>query len=576
MSGKPTSTKRGALRSPTRRDFLIGTAGFLFVAVFPWRHLLHELRFTAIPISEHSPNSTLGHFLRDGHFPSGVETSSGGIEKIPVVIVGGGIAGLSAAWWLSRNGVSDYVLLELEERTGGNSSSGENSTSAFPWGAHYLPIPNVESVWVHTFLEEVGIITGKDSKGRPIFDESAVCHDDVERLWIEGRFQEGILPRNGLSEAERAEIRSFFDDMRAFSALNGKDKRPIFTIPIAEGSKERFTAKAVEGLDRISMADWLDRRGYHSKPLRWYMNYACRDDFGSRSETTSAWAGIHYHAARRGVAANAESSAILTWPEGNGYLAEKLRGLATGKIRTGEIALELTPMPDGDTLVTTSRGKTGEHRRILAKSVVIAAPRFVANRIVPEAGRIAIDGNGIGETAHYVPWMVANLSVRDLPETTAEGRAGLTAWDNVSYYSDSLGYVVATHQTDTIARGSVLTHYWPLTDLAPREARIAAAKVTPYEWRERILNDLERMHPEIRSIVERIDFRIWGHGMISPVPGYLSGKTRAALEKSYGRIHFAHSDISGMSLFEEAQYRGVLAAKKVLADLGQTEHRGRV
>ncbi len=576
MSGKPTSTKPGALRSPTRRDFLIGTAGFLFVAVFPWRHLVRQLRFTAIPISEHSPNAALGHFFRDGHFPqTGSATLSADEEQVPVVIIGGGIAGLSTAWWLSRNGVSDYVLLELEERTGGNSSSGENATSAYPWGAHYLPIPNVESVWVHTFLEEIGIILGKDAKGLPIFDEMAICHDDVERLWIEGRFQEGILPRIGLTEAERVEIQAFFEDMRVFGDLRGKDGKPLFAIPIAEGSHERFTAKAVEGLDRISMTDWLDRKGYHSKPLRWYMNYACRDDFGGRSDTTSAWAGIHYHAARRGIAANAESSAILTWPEGNGHLAEKLRGLATGKIRTGVIATELTPMPGGDTLVTTSQGTTGERRQILAKSVVVAAPRFVANRILPEPARVAIEGKELGETAHYVPWMVANLTVTDLPETSAEGRAGLTAWDNVSYYSDSLGYVVATHQTDTIARGSVLTHYWPLTELAPREARIAASKVTPYEWRERILNDLERMHPEIRSIVERIDYRVWGHGMISPAPGYLSGKTRAALEKSFGRIHFAHSDISGMSLFEEAQYRGVLAAKKVLADLGRTERRGR-
>ena len=172
----------------------------------------------------------------------------------------------------------------------------------------------------------------------------------------------------------------------------------------------------------------------------------------------------------------------------------------------------------------------------------------------------------MGETLSYVPWMVANLTVSDLPGTGPEGKAGLTAWDNVSYYSDSLGYVVATHQTDTISRGSVLTHYWPLSALPPKEARALAAKTTAAEWRERILGDLEPMHPDIRTVVERIDYRVWGHGMISPTPGYLSGKTRAKLERSYGRIHFAHSDISGMSLFEEAQYRGVLAAKKVLAE----------
>jgi len=169
----------------------------------------------------------------------------------------------------------------------------------------------------------------------------------------------------------------------------------------------------------------------------------------------------------------------------------------------------------------------------------------------------------------YVPWLVANLTVRDLPGMEAEGRSAMTAWDNVSYYSDSLGYVVATHQTATIGRASVLTLYWPLTELAPREARAAAAKRTPGEWREKILTDLARTHPDISELVERIDYRIWGHGMICPTPGYLSGDFRKALEKSRGKIHFAHSDISGMSIFEEAQYRGILSANRVLADIGR-------
>jgi hypothetical protein len=34
-------------------------------------------------------------------------------------------------------------------------------------------------------------------------------------------------------------------------------------------------------------------------------------------------------------------------------------------------------------------------------------------------------------------------------------------------------------------------------------------------------------------------------------------------------VHFAHSDLSGIALFEEAQDRGVLAAERVLARLGK-------
>jgi hypothetical protein len=34
-----------------------------------------------------------------------------------------------------------------------------------------------------------------------------------------------------------------------------------------------------------------------------------------------------------------------------------------------------------------------------------------------------------------------------------------------------------------------------------------------------------------------------------------------------GPIRFAHSDLSGFSIFEEAQYRGVLAAEQTLEAL---------
>ena len=48
----------------------------------------------------------LGHRLRTADFPEPSETL-----KAPVVIVGGGIAGLSAGWKLLKNGFTDFVVL---------------------------------------------------------------------------------------------------------------------------------------------------------------------------------------------------------------------------------------------------------------------------------------------------------------------------------------------------------------------------------------------------------------------------------------------------------------------------------
>jgi hypothetical protein len=46
------------------------------------------------------------------------------------------------------------------------------------------------------------------------------------------------------------------------------------------------------------------------------------------------------------------------------------------------------------------------------------------------------------------------------------------------------------------------------------------------------------------------------------------GGARQVFEQGGAGIQFAHADVSGLSLFEEANYRGVLAAERTLARLG--------
>ena len=50
----------------------------------------------------------VGHRLRDGRFPEPQQ-----VREVPVVIVGAGIAGLSAGWKLAGSGFRDFVVLEL-------------------------------------------------------------------------------------------------------------------------------------------------------------------------------------------------------------------------------------------------------------------------------------------------------------------------------------------------------------------------------------------------------------------------------------------------------------------------------
>jgi hypothetical protein len=161
--------------------------------------------------------------------------------------------------------------------------------------------------------------------------------------------------------------------------------------------------------------------------------------------------------------------------------------------------------------------------------------------------------------------MVANLFLKDRPAA----RGFPLAWDNVLYESPSLGYVVATHQRGLDRGPTVFTYYYPMCDADPREAR---SKLLEMDWRacaDVALTDLSRPHPDIRSLVERLDVMKWGHAMIRPRPGFVWGEARRKAATPHRGIHFAHTDLSGVALFEEAFYHGIRAAGEVLAAGGR-------
>ena len=193
----------------------------------------------------------------------------------------------------------------------------------------------------------------------------------------------------------------------------------------------------------------------------------------------------------------------------------------------------------------------------LCEVVIFAAPTFLAPYVIEHAPPI--------REFVYSPWLTANLTLDRLP---AERGVEL-AWDNVLYNSPTLGYVVATHQSlRTFVDRSVWTFYWALAQGSPSSNRQLLLDRDWGYWKEAILNDLARAHPEIRSCVSRIDILRLGHAMIRPTVAFIFSEERQRLAKLSGRLLFANSDLSGLSLFEEAQYRGVKAADRALRWLG--------
>lgn len=466
----------------------------------------------------------LGHRLRD-RAPFAEPKQQ---VRVPVVIAGGGMAGLSAAWRFDKRGFHDFVVLEMEKQPGGNSRWGENEVSAYPWAAHYLPVPNRNAFLVRELCREFGLL---DPQGN--FEERHLCHSPQERLFLHGRWQEGLEPEIGVTRAQREQYRRFDERMQQFRS-SGE-----FTVPMDPAAKP-------SRLDQISFAQWLREERFDSPYLLWYADYGCRDDYGARSHDTSAWAGVHYFAAREH-----EERGPMTWPEGNGWLAKRLLARLQRFVR-------------GNAMVTAIR-REGQGWRVIAgdteyrtQSVIWTAPSFLLKYVYAEAP----DMRGIT----YSPWITANLTLDRMPrEHNSE-----QAWDNVIYDSPSLGYVVATHQNLNLHQDrTVWTYYWALTDQPPAEVRRMLLEKDWGHWKELILRDLEKAHRDIRQCVSRIDIMRLGHAMVRPTPGWIFGETRRRLAALNSGIVLANSDISGFSIFEEAQYRGVQAADQVLRKLGR-------
>jgi len=497
-----------------------------------------------------------GHRLRGGGFPKPDQTN-----RTPVVIVGGGIAGLAAAWRFSKAGFSDFQLLELEGAAGGNARFGVNAVSAYPWGAHYIPLLTQESVHAREMLADLGAIDGDPHAARPRYEERYLCHDPQERLYRNGLWQEGLLPEIGASDEDRRQYRRFRQLMQAYTARRDRRGRKAFAIPVAASSPD----PELMALDRMTMREFLLRQGFDSAPLHWYVNYGCRDDFGTDYSRTSAWAGVHYYASRDAEAQDAEHGSVLTWPEGNGWVVRKLAARSKQRIVTHAMAYRVA---NNRRRATVDYFRTDQRRsvRIEADQVIFAAPMFLTPYLLEgaPAGLVAA-----GRAFTHAPWLVANLTLKAVPEQ----RAGAPlSWDNVIYGTEGLGYVVATHQAlRTAPAPTVLTYYRPLSEFAPAVARERLIAAGREAWVTRILEELSRPHPDLRGLTTRVDVFRWGHAMVRPVPGFIWGGARRAFAQPWDRVHFAHSDLSGMSLFEEAVYWGARAAEAVLHRLGATK-----
>lgn len=468
-------------------------------------------------------------------------------ERAEVVVIGSGASGLSCAWRLASAGVATRIL-ELESFVGGTSTWGEDGVSPHPWGAHYLPVPEPGAKGALRLLSELGVLTGWDAAGRPRFRDEMLCHAPEERLFYQGHWFDGLVPRSALTASERHEVDRFSSIVESFSERRGRDGKPAFTLPGALSS----TDPELLALDRISMDRWLRDQGFSTTMLRWLVEYATLDDFGANLDQCSAWAGLLYFAARAFESDQLGGSRYLVWPEGNGYLMRGLQKLARPEVSNDALAYAVRETRDG-VEVDYVDVPTETTRRISARAVVLAVPGFIARRLIPSAPP------QLERTTSS--WLVANLHLRHRAIPTQ-------AWDSVLYGARGLGYVDADHQRLRDEERTVWTYFRAHGGADTTGIRRGLLQQQWAAHASSVIADLAQAHPDLPGEIDRIDVMVWGHAMPRPVPGFLGRSPWSHPSMLTPRIAWAHVDLTGFALFEEANAHGLRAAEAICDALG--------
>jgi NAD(P)-binding Rossmann-like domain len=542
-----TVTLGSGLQSNLKMASLLGSAGLLAGCNGP--QLWDKVNTTV-----DRPGMVLGHVMRDLSTASQTGSDKNNLsfeiaKRCQVLVVGSGIAGLSAVWNLRRQGLKDILLLDGPEYMGNAASYQFTEGQGVPTGAHYLPLPSPESQHVREILKAMGVYAGQLGAERPSYDEAVLVHAPAERLLRKDQWESSLISQNGLSPTGLKQQQQFFELTKILSNTLGDDGKRLFVVPIALASRDPKWMV----LDQITFKAWLEQSQYDEPSLLWYLNYCCRDEFGSGLSQVSAWAGLHYFASRAGHASNAEDGAVLTWPDGLASVAAFLAQAIQGQ-RIAASALRLKRQNNGVQVLAldhASKKQFGIH----AQTVVLATPLYVAARIDAE---IALAFPKWKELVpNYAPWIIGNFKMRRL---AAEKSGSGLSWDNVVYGSASLGFVNANHQLIRVNEftAPTFTSYHAMDNSAATQARQWCANATTEQLLEVASQDLVSAYgTRFWRHVQAAHITVRAHGMPSPFPGFLSNALLTELRKSQGRVWYANADLSGYSVFEEAAWWGM-------------------
>jgi protoporphyrinogen oxidase len=425
-----------------------------------------------------------------------------------VVIVGGGVSGLAAAYRLQHR---DFLLLEKEPHWGGNAYEMEHEGSTYATGAAFL----VNDEHAYPFAKEIGL------EPLPVNspDASIIRGELVPDTWGTG------LDKLPYSSAIRESFKKFKKEMLAID-----------------------TKKRAQELDNTPFSTFM--KDYPPELKQWWDGYG-PSNWGAMSDRTAA--GLAIESLQEMVEESATDDRY-TWPGGLGALTKKLAEIlqATHKDRmqTGATIVAVVPGKE-EVQVTYQLG--GESKTVSAKAVIMATPKFITRRIVEG---LPDKQNEAMQQIHYIPYPVVNL-IFDKPVFNH----GYDTWCPGNTFTD---FIVADwviqKQPGYQQKFNILSCYTPLKQqdrfqlLTEDGARGIAANV---------LSDFQKLMPKLN--VDPIEVHIYrrGHPLYMSEPG-LHTQVQPLARHAMDRVFFANTDSEGP---ESTTNSGILAAQRAVKEV---------
>jgi monoamine oxidase len=472
--------------SHSRRDFIKFVVAGSVAAGCPIDTALLPAPDSAAPApSMHSEHFEVCHQIRDGH----VFDRPGPTKKAGVVIIGGGVAGLSAAYFLGDK--NDWLLLEKEDHFGGNAYQEEFAGQPFATGSAYAYRDDAGD----QLAAELGLKLLLVSNPDPTI---------VNKTFVPDTWKTGLdqlpYPKDVI-----ASFKKFRDDIM----------------------KLDLKSHAME-LDAQPFTNFTS--AYAKEVTQWWDDYG-PSNWGATTEDTSAYVAVD---AFQGLI-NGEDDQRVILPGGLGCITHRLVEILPPKYKDrmlGEATVvAIVPEAGG---VNVTYFHAGQLTTVSAKAAIVCVPKLIASRLITE---LPAEQKKAMHHTRYAPYPVVNV-IFDQPVYNR----GYDTWCPGNTFTD---FIVADwtvrNSPGYKQKNNILSFYTPLREyqrstlLQEENCKSLAANV---------LADFQKLLPEFN--VNPVEVRIYrrGHPMFIAAPGQFT-KNRLAAAHPLDRIYFGNADSGG-------------------------------